>query len=117
MYTKLNILILILILIVILGNLNLIIFIFLLIFFVLILKYFLLETKNKYNKTIKNTYCRKSDINNPMGNVLLYTQEDKLEYNICSNENIDSNLRFNIYNNSKDLFLRKNNIRTFITMH
>jgi len=116
MYTKLNILILILILIVILGNLNLIIFIFLLILFVLILKYFLLETKNKYNKTIKNTYCRKSDINNPMGNVLLYTQEDKLEYNICSNENIDSNLRFNIYNNSKDLFLRKNNIRPFITM-
>ena len=77
---------------------------------------YIIDTNQNHNQKIDNQYCRKSDINNPMGNVLLYTHEDKLEYDICPNENIDSNLRFNIYNNSKDLFLRKNNIRPFITM-
>ena len=74
------------------------------------------KTTNKHDRSIENKYCRKSDINNPMGNVLLYTDKDELEYNMCKNQNIDSNLRFNIYNDKKDLYLRKNNIRPFITM-
>jgi len=76
----------------------------------------IIKTTKKHNKIIDNRYCRKSDINNPMGNVLLYTDKDELEYNMCKNQNIDSNLRFNIYNDKKDLHLRKNNIRPFITM-
>ena len=77
---------------------------------------YILNTHNTNIKTTNDKYCRKSDINNPMGNVLLYTTNDELEYNLCANQDIETNLRFNIYNNKKDLFLRKNNIRSFITM-
>jgi hypothetical protein len=68
--------------------------------------------QNKYNQ------CRKSTINNPMGNALLYTSTNELNNENCKFQDklMDKNLRYNIYNNSNDLFLKKNNIRPFITM-
>ena len=118
MYNKYKILILILtiLILIILRSWNILISGIILILFIYYIKYILSNTKHKNNKLMEKMFCRKSDINNPMGNVLIYTKEDELEYNICPNENIEHNLRFNIYNNRKDLFLRKNNIRQFITM-
>ncbi len=77
---------------------------------------YVLDQNQTHNKMINDKYCRKSDINNPMGNVLLYTNGDELEYDMCANPDIESNLRFNIYNDKKDLYMRRNNIRPFITM-
>ena len=110
------IIILIIIILLILRSWNLIIFGSISILFIIYVRYLLLNTKDKHNKLMEKMYCRKSDINNPIGNVLLYTKEDELEYNICPNEDTEHNLRFNIYNDRKDLFLRKNNVRQFITM-
>jgi hypothetical protein len=117
MYNKYSILILILIvlILIILKSWNLIIFGSILIVFVICIRSVLLNTKNN-NKLMEKMYCRKSDIHNPMGNVLLYTKEEDLEYDICPNEDIEKNLRFNIYNDRKDLLLKKNNVRSFITM-
>jgi len=69
-------------------------------------------------KPIENFKCRKSSINNPMQNALLYMSEDELDNEICNESNIliDENLRFNIYTNSNDLYMKENNIRPFITM-
>lgn len=83
---------------------------------ILILAYLWIKLTNIANNNIEPLNCRKSDINNPMGNVLLYADKKELEYSLCKNQDIETNLRFNIYNNSKDLFLRNNNIRPFITM-
>jgi hypothetical protein len=70
------------------------------------------EFDKKYNQ------CRKSTIDNPMGNVLLYTPNDELDQKVCKfqDKQIEKNLRFNVYNDSSDLFLKKNNVRPFITM-
>jgi hypothetical protein len=71
----------------------------------------------KKNLTIPPN-CKKSTHNNPMGNVLLYTDIDDANKNLCPNQNnlIDTNLKHNIYYDSKDLFHKKNNTRPFITM-
>jgi len=69
------------------------------------------------NKIINR--CRKSTINNPMGNPLLYTKQDDLDISLCKTDDndINSNLRYNVYNDEKDLFLKKkNNMREFITV-
>ena len=118
MYNKYKILIpiLIILILLILRSWNILIFGLISVLFIIYIRSVLSNSKNKNNKLMEKMLCRKSDINNPMGNVLLYTKEDELEYNICPNENIDNNLRFNIYNNRKDLFLKKNNVRPFITM-
>jgi hypothetical protein len=109
-------LVLIGLILIILKRWNIILFVTITMIFIYVLSQILLDTKKKYDKTIEKMLCRKSDINNPMGNVLLYTEKDKLEYNLCKDQDIETKLRFNIYNDSKDLFLRKNNIRPFITM-
>lgn len=71
------------------------------------------DTKDKITNK-----CRKSTINNPLGNPLLYTRQEDLSISLCKDDiNIDSNLRYNVYNDEKDLFLKKkNNMREFITM-
>ncbi len=58
--------------------------------------------------------CRKSTIDNPMGNVLL--GDKNLDEKLCPNQNINDNLTYNIYYNEEDLFKTKNNTRPFITM-
>lgn len=58
------------------------------------------------------SYCRSSTINNPMKNVLLYSDNQQL--NDC-NDNTYDNLNYNVYYNEKDLFHTKNNLRPFIT--
>jgi len=62
--------------------------------------------------------CRKSTVDNPMSNVLLYTPVDELSHKACPNQTeiMDKNIKNNIYYDSSDLFLKKNNIRPFITM-
>jgi hypothetical protein len=72
--------------------------------------------KKKHND--KFGRCRKSTIENPMGNLLLYTPVKDMDNKICrfQDKQIDSNLKYNVYYDSKDLFLKKNNIRPFITM-
>ena len=111
MYNK-YVIILIIILLIILKRLNIII----LGIIIYITWLYIFNTKNKYDKIVEKMYCRKSDIHNPMGNVLLYTNENELDYNICPNQNTEKNLRFNIYNDRSDLHLIKNNVRPFITM-
>jgi hypothetical protein len=67
----------------------------------------------KYIKIKKDKIaCRKSTIDNPMGNVLYDDYDNKL----CLNEDIDTNLKYNYYYDSSDLFLKKNNTRSYITM-
>ena len=65
-----------------------------------------------------NNKCRKSTIENPMGNILLYTPADKMNEKLCDNQEkkIEDNLTYNIYYDSHDLFNKKNNTRSFITM-
>lgn len=108
--------ILIICLLIIFNRWNFLIFLLLALLTFYIVKNVLTKAKQENNKIIENMFCRKSDIHNPMGNVLLYTKEDELEYNLCKNQDIEKNLRFNVYNNRKDLFLRKNNVRSFVTM-
>jgi hypothetical protein len=78
------------------------------------------DIRTKYDKVIydADNKCRKSSINNPMGNSLLYTPVDDLNLKLCKlqEKQIDDNVKFNVYNDSSDLFLKKNNIRSFITM-
>jgi len=71
-----------------------------------------------YKNDKKSNVCRKSTINNPFGNLLLYSQFDKYENDLCPNQhqNIDKNIRFNIYNDSNDIYLKKNIIRYFRQM-
>lgn len=75
------------------------------------------EQKQLKNLTIPPN-CKKSTLNNPMGNVLIYSDIDDANKNLCPNQNnlIDSNLKHNVYYDSKDLFHKKNNTRPFITM-
>jgi hypothetical protein len=62
--------------------------------------------------------CRKSTIDNPTGNVLLYTPNTELDKKFCPNQDkeMDKNIKYNYYYNSSDLFQTKNNMRSFITM-
>ena len=113
-YLKL-ILVIILLILIVLRSWNLIIIGSVLLLFIINIKSLLVNKHNKHVRIMEKMYCRKSDINNPMGNVLLYTDKDELEYNICPNEDIEHNLNFNIYNDKKDLFFRRNNVRPFIT--
>ena len=75
------------------------------------------EEKQLKNLTIPPN-CKKSTLNNPMGNMLLYSDIDDANKNMCPNQNnlIESNLKYNVYYDSKDLFHKKNNTRPFITM-
>ena len=68
-------------------------------------------------QNLKPNMCRKSTIDNPMGNVLL--GDKNLDEKLCrnlKNQNIDDNLNYNIYYNEADTFKMKNNKRPFITM-
>ena len=80
----------------------------------------MISIKNNIKKNYEEKYtqCRKSTINNPMGNALLYTPVNELDQKVCKfqDKQMDQNLRYNIYNDSSDLFLKKNNVRPFITM-
>ena len=62
--------------------------------------------------------CRKSTIDNPMGNVLLYTPISEQNDELCPTDSktINDNLTYNIYYDSKDLFKTEENIRSFYTM-
>ena len=99
-------------------NWKLIIFIFVILLIVEILGSKIITTYNHNQIKLNPARCRKSTLNNPMGNVLLYTKDNELEYSLCNNQDqqINSNLNHNIYYDSKDLFQKKNNIRPFITM-
>lgn len=66
-----------------------------------------------YNKNI----CRKTTIDNPMGNPLLYTPQSELDLKLCKyqDKKIEDNLNHNIYYDSGDLFRKKQNTRSFYT--
>lgn len=67
------------------------------------------------NKKIEVSNCKKTTLDNPMGNLILY---DNINKPLCNNQDNDikSNLKYNIYYDSKDLFHKKNNTRSFLTM-
>lgn len=71
---------------------------------------------NLMNRKIDEQFnCRKTTLENPMGNILLYDTD--YHKKVCDdNKNIQNNLDYNVYYNSKDLFKRDNNLRQFITM-
>jgi hypothetical protein len=66
--------------------------------------------------------CRKSTIDNPMGNTLLYTDVSNMDYILCPNQEklINNNLNYNVYKDSNNLYNKHSNNRTnlgqFITM-
>lgn len=62
--------------------------------------------------------CRKSTIDNPTGNVLLYTPQEELNQSFCplQEKEMDKNIKYNFYFDSKDIWQKKNNMRPFITM-
>jgi len=99
---------------------KLVIFFMVCLLFVQIIGSNIISTKKKDDEIVekKENICRKSTINNPMGNSLLYTPENELDQKLCrfQEKEIDKNLKYNVYYDSKDLFLKKNNIRPFITM-
>ena len=72
----------------------------------------------RIDKLDKEVKCRKSTIDNPMGNILLYTSIEEMDQKVCklSDNEINKKLRYNVYNDSTDLFLKKNNVRPYITM-
>lgn len=113
---KLNVLIVILLILFIIFKYNNNILTFIIIIFFYIILY-LDKNKNiyNYNKILK---CKNSTIDNPLGNFLLYSPLNEYDYNLCLNQEneIENNLRYNVYNDSKDLFLTKNSIRPFIKM-
>ena len=86
-----------------------------LVIFLIILLLFLLFYNNYKTNIIS---CRNSTINNPLGNILLYSQLHKYDLDLCNNQdnNIENNLRYNIYNDANDIYLKNNNIRQFIHM-
>jgi hypothetical protein len=92
------------------------------IIFIIIFQIISKKSINVNNEMIEKNHinhkCRKSTVDNPMGNVLLYTPINELNYKACPDQtdNMDKNIKNNIYFDSKDLFLKKNNIRPFITM-
>ena len=91
----------------------LLIYILILLISIIIYKKYYYKYYYKYlDIKIENINCRKSTIDNPMGNVLY----DNYDYKLCLNEDIDKNLKYNYYYNSSDLFLKKNNTRPYITM-
>jgi hypothetical protein len=67
------------------------------------------------NQKKENFDCKKTTLDNPMGNLNFY---DEINKPLCKNQDkkINSNLNYNIYYDSKDLFHKKNNTRSFITM-
>lgn len=62
--------------------------------------------------------CRKSTVDNPTGNVLLYTPQDELGQAFCplQEKEMDKNIKYNFYFDSKDIWQKRNNMRPFITM-
>jgi hypothetical protein len=92
------------------------------IIFSLILKIFTYKSISLNNEIIKTNdirlKCRKTTVDNPTGNVLLYTPDNELDYNLCplQETEMDNNIKYNFYFDSKDLFQKKNNMRPFITM-
>ena len=98
------------ILIIILFTLNEPIYICLIIFILLILN------NNIKQKKINKKICRNSTINNPYGNILITTDENKLNIDSCNikDEIIQNNVEYNHYFNSNDLFKNKNNNRVYI---
>jgi hypothetical protein len=81
--------------------------------------------KSSHIKSSNNGTCRKSTIDNPMGNVLLYTPVSEQNMSFCEKSNptnigmsgiVNTNLTHNVYFNEKDLFYKKENMRPFITM-
>lgn len=74
------------------------------------------ERLNQQNNIINA--CRKSTVDNPTGNVLLYTPQEELNQSFCplQEKEMDKNIKYNFYFDSKDIWQKKNNMRPFITM-
>ena len=95
--------------------------IFILFVIVCIIYYIFSSQYIEYKKNISSSdtsykRCRKSTIDNPMGNVLLYTDIKDMDNKLCLHNNVDNNLKYNIYYDSKDLYSKGTNTRSFITM-
>lgn len=55
------------------------------------------------------TNCKKSTLNNPTGNALLYDSEEILNKKFCplQEKEMDNNIKYNFYFDSKDLWQKK----------
>lgn len=74
------------------------------------------DTKDKIKKMRKYNSCRRTTINNPMGNVLPLDENPHLEAcNDDTKEDIEDNLFFEYYEDENDLVGRKKQ-KNFITM-
>ena len=95
----------------------------LIIIFIILLTIYSRKSVVTYNNIsnanfLENNKCRKSTIDNPTANALLYTEQDELNYKMCANQDddIDKNIKHNFYFDSHDLWFTRNNMRPFITM-
>lgn len=75
----------------------------------------------KYNYNIQQHIAKfkQSTHDNPMGNIMLYSAFDEYDkqFDHLQTENqINSNLEYNMYYDLTDIFKKKNNTRPFITM-
>ena len=75
------------------------------------------ESRLQQQNNIINA-CRKSTVDNPTGNVLLYTPQEELGQAFCplQDKEMDKNIKYNFYFDERDLWQKKNNMRPFITM-
>jgi hypothetical protein len=77
-----------------------------------------LDSNPNSNPNQQNIKCKKSTLDNPMGNPLLYSSNDELNNTFCKSQDklLDTNIKYNMYYNSADLFQKQNNTRSFITL-
>lgn len=85
-----------------------------LIIFILIILNIDISNNNKY---LNGEICRNSTVNNPYGNTLITTDEDKLKIDRCNLDDkiIQDNVEYNQYFNASDLLRNKNNNRVYIS--
>jgi hypothetical protein len=90
--------------------------------FIIVLKFFSKKAISFNEKLIEKNKqkndCKKSTLNNPTGNVLLYDSNEILNKEFCplQEKEMDDNIKYNFYFDSKDIWQSKNYMRSFITM-
>ena len=87
--------------------------------FVIVLKTFAKKAisfnEQLIEKNKSNFNCKKSTLNNPMGNI---DSKENLKKEFCplQENKMENNIKYNFYFNSNDLFEKENVTRPFITM-
>jgi len=101
------------------GRINLMIYMMIIVIIIYVIGNQMIDTVTDVNneKYENNVICRKSTIDNPMANILLYMTDHDMDLKKCNNiRDEDDKLEYNVYHDSRDVFNKKNSMRPFITM-